>query len=198
MAAGPAQVLGPCAAIYDRAVATIETERLVVRSALESDRERFIDLFTDETFMVFSAGVHDAESASSRFDRMVALADTVPYAKQPIIERATGTIVGYTGVDSISVDGLDRLEWGWRLTPESRGQGYAVEATRALLAVADAHDDGEMLCLIASDNQPSMRVADKVGFRWWRQVVWPDGVPTDLLVRPIGAGGPPLLAPEPS
>jgi len=155
-----------------------------------------MELFTDEAFMVFSEGVHDAESANSRFDRMVALAGAVPYAKQPIVERATGTIVGYTGVDSILLGGLDRLEWGWRLTTDARGQGYAVEATRALLAVADEHDDGEMLCIIASDNQPSLRVADKVGFRLWRQIVWPDGVPTDLLVRPIGAGGAPLLAPE--
>lgn len=175
----------------------VETERLIVRPAQEGDRGRFIELFTDETFMVFSAGVHDAESASTRFDRMVALAGTVPYAKQPIIERATGTIIGYTGVDSVQIDGLERLEWGWRLTAETRGKGYAVEATNALLAVADAHDDGEMLCIIASDNKPSMRVADKVGFHRWRHVVWPDWVPTELLIRSIGAGGAPLLAPEP-
>ena len=188
---------GLWAVTYDPRVTAVETQRLLVRAARESDRARFIELFTDEAFMVFSEGVHDAESASSRFDRMVALAGTVPYAKQPIIERATGTIIGYTGVDFITVDGLDRLEWGWRLIPETRGQGYATEATEALLAVADAHDDGEMLCIIASDNQPSMRVAEKVGFRRWRHVVWPDGVPTDLLVRSIGAGGHPLLAPAP-
>jgi RimJ/RimL family protein N-acetyltransferase len=182
-------------ASYDRVVATVETDRLVVRSAREIDRSRFIELFTDETFMVFSAGVHDVDSASSRFDHMIDFASTVPYAKQPIIERATGIIIGYTGVDSVAIDGLERLEWGWRITADTRGQGYAVEATNALLAVADPHDDGEMLCIIASDNEPSMRVADKVGFRRWRHVVWPDGVPTDLLVRSIGAGGPPLLAP---
>lgn len=147
--------------------------------------------------MVFSPGVHDAVSANARFDRMVAMADTVPYAKQPIVERATGTIIGYTGVDSVHVGGLDRLEWGWRLISAARGRGFAVEATEALLAVADAHDDGEMLCLVATDNQPSLRVAEKVGFRRWRHVVWPDGVPTDLWVRSIGAGGGPLLAPDP-
>ena len=70
--------------------------------------------------------------------------------------------------------------------------------TVALLAVADAHDNGELLCIIAADNHASRRVADKVGFRWWRRINWggDPADPTDLLVRAVGAGGPPLVAPE--
>jgi hypothetical protein len=62
--------------------------------------------------------------------------------------------------------------------------------------LADHQDDGEMLCLISPDNHASRRVADKVGFRWWRRIEWADdpAAPTDALLRPIGAGGPPLLA----
>lgn len=177
-------------------VATIETDRLVIRAPIESDRQRFVELFTDADFTVVSDGVHDIESANTRFDRMLILAAVVPYAKQPIVERTTGTIIGYTGVGSVVLGGTDRLEWGWRLTPEARGLGYATEATTALLDVADTHDDGEMLCIIAADNSPSRRVADKVGFRLSRNVVWSDGVSTDLLVRSVGAGGPPLLTPD--
>lgn len=182
--------------IYGRIVATVETDRLVIRAPVESDRLRFVELFTDEAFTVFSDGVHDVESANARFDRMLSVADAVPYAKQPVIERATSTLVGYTGVDTILFEGIDRLEWGWRFVPDARGRGYATEATTALLAVADAHDHGELLCIIAADNGPSLRVADKVGFQWWRRVDWEDGVLTDLLLRSVGAGGPPLLAPE--
>jgi [ribosomal protein S5]-alanine N-acetyltransferase len=176
----------------------IETDRLTIRSVEAGDRARFVELFMDEAFTVFSDGVHDEESANARFDRMLAMAEVMPYAKQPVVERGSGTIVGYTGVDSFVVDGMDRLEWGWRLVPEARGLGYATEATTALLAVADRHDNGEMLCLIAADNLPSRRVAEKVGFHWWRRIDWMDDPsdPVDLLVRPIGSGGPPLLAPH--
>ena len=112
----------------------IETDRLTIRPVVETDRARFLELFTDEAFTVFSDGVHDIESANLRFDRMLSLVDVVPFAKQPVIVRATGMIVGYTGVGTFMIDGVDRLEWGWRLAPDARGQGYATGATTALLA----------------------------------------------------------------
>ena len=176
----------------------IETDRLTVRAAVESDRARFVELFTDEAFTVFSDGVHDVESANARFDRMLSLVALVPYAKQPVVVRASGTIVGYTGVGTVSIEGMDRLEWGWRLAPDARGHGYATEATTELLARADSHDDGDVLCIISVDNAASRRVADKVGFRWQRRIDWlgDPSDPVDLLERCIGAGGSPLLAPD--
>ncbi len=179
-------------------MATVETDRLLLRPAVEADRPRMLELFTDPAFTVYSDEANDLASANTRFDRLVALADAVPYAKQPVIEKASGLILGYTGVGTVLFDGIDRLEWGWRLDTAARGKGYATEATAALLGVADAVDDGEMLCLIDPANSPSRRVADKVGFRYWQRYVWPGGEdgPTDLLLRPIGAGGGPLLAPD--
>ena len=177
----------------------IETERLIIRPPVESDRHRFVEMFTNAEFTVFSNGVHDITSAHARFDGMLVLAAAIPYAKQPVIERETGTIVGYTGVGTVILEGLDeldRLEWGWRFMPEARGRGYATEATTALLAVADHRDDGEVLCVIDVDNLPSRRVADKAGFQQWRRFNWPDDpVTCDLLLRRIGNGGRPLLAP---
>lgn len=182
---------------YDPIMTTVETERLILRVPAEDDRARFVELFTDEAFMIFG-GVHDLRSANARFDRMLAMASAVPFAKQPVVERSTGTIVGYTGVDAVDVDGADRLEWGWRFIVEARGRGYATEATTALLGVAETCANGEVLCIIASDNRASRQVADKTGFRWWKRVDW-DGdpeAPTDLFLRSIGAGGAPLTAPE--
>lgn len=178
-------------------MATTQTDRLIIRPPTERDRARFVELFTDPKFMVF-APTHDVESAHERFDQMLAFANMVPYAKQPIVERSTGVIVGYTGVFVVAFEGLNRLEWGWRLSSDARGFGYATEATSALLRVADAHTDGEMLCIIDVENAPSRRVADKVGFAQWRRYSWPDNplAPTDLLTRTIGAGGPALTVPS--
>lgn len=177
---------------------TVETERLLVRRPIEADRNRFVELFTDAEFMVFGDRL-STDSANVRFDGMLDLSESVAYAKQPIVERASGTILGYTGAGAISFDGAEYLEWGWRLLPAARGRGLATEAVIALLALADDTDQGTMLCFIEPDNAPSRTVADKVGFDWWKHTDWNGDAdqPTDVLVRPIGAGGP-LLQPPPS
>ncbi len=99
------------------------TPRLEVRLPRESDRSRFVELFCDEDFMVFSLGVLTPDAAHRRFDAMPTRAAELPFAKQPIIDRGTGTIVGYAGVDRFDFEGRRRLEYGYRLVPEARGLG---------------------------------------------------------------------------
>jgi RimJ/RimL family protein N-acetyltransferase len=145
------------------------TERLELRPPLERDRARFVELFQDDDFMVFSDGVHSAESAHARYDVMLRNATEIPFAKQPLIERTTGTIVGYAGVAWFEFEGERRLEFGWRLVPEARGHGYATEAGRALLAIAAETLHGEILAMIDPANAPSQNVAAKLGFTFWKQ-----------------------------
>jgi RimJ/RimL family protein N-acetyltransferase len=145
------------------------TERLELRPPIEADRERFVELFQREDFMVFSDGVHSHESANARFDEMLKTAAEVPFAKQPLIERTTGTIVGYAGVAWFDFEGERRLEFGWRLVPGARGHGYATEAGRALLALATESFHGEILVMIDPTNGPSQNVAAKLGFDSWKR-----------------------------
>jgi len=118
--------------------------------------------------MAFSDGVLSLGEANERFDRMVARCADVSFAKQAVVELSSGTIVGYTGVDWIELDGDPWLEWGYRLVPAARGKGYASEATRALLAKAAATYSGDVIAIIDPDNQPSQNVCRKVGFRYWK------------------------------
>jgi RimJ/RimL family protein N-acetyltransferase len=145
------------------------TERLEVRHPREDDRHRFVDLFRDPEFMVFSDGVHDVDSAHTRFDEMLRTASEVPFAKQPVIDRATSTIVGYCGVAWFEYEGVRRLEFGYRLVPEARGRGYATEAGRAVLALAAETFRGELLAMVDPTNQPSIGVITKLGFAFWKQ-----------------------------
>lgn len=145
------------------------TERLELRAPNENDRARFVRLFQDPDFMVFSNGVHDLHSAHARFDAMLRTASDVSFAKQPVIERATGTIVGYSGVAWFEYEGAHRLEFGYRLVPAARGRGYATEAGRALLMRAADTFRGELLAMIDPTNDASMGVIIKLGFTFWKQ-----------------------------
>lgn len=119
----------------------------------------------DETFMVFSeSGARDLADATRRFDWMLALTDELAFAKQAVIERSSGTIVGYAGVDYFEFDGESRLELGYRFVTEARGRGYATESARALLDVTRATWHGELLAFIDPANTGSRNVLGKLGF----------------------------------
>jgi len=146
----------------------IVTPRLQVRPPTEADRVRFTELFCDDAFMVFSGKLTE-EAAHRRFDHMLAICEVVPFAKQPILERASGVVVGYTGVDYFTFEDEARLEWGYRLVPESRGMGYATEASQALLARAAETYSGELVAMIDPNNHASERVCRKLGFAFLKR-----------------------------
>jgi hypothetical protein len=93
---------------------------------------------------------------------MLAVCDEVPFGKQPVIERASGLIVGYVGVDWFDLDHERRLEIGWRLVPGYRGMGYATEAGQALLGQAADTFSGDIFAIIHRGNRPSLNVARKL------------------------------------
>jgi RimJ/RimL family protein N-acetyltransferase len=161
------------------------TARLELRAPLEADRGRFVELFGDPAFMVFSDGALDAPAANARFDRMLASNAEIAFAKQPVIERATGRIVGYVGVDRIRLDERAWLEFGYRLVPEARGRGYATEAGRAALALAAQSFRGELLAIIHRENDASRRVARKLGFAFWKGALVA-GEPRELSLLRVG------------
>lgn len=119
--------------------------------------------------MVFSDGVMSELAANERFDRMLARCAELPFAKQPVVERSSGSVLGYTGVDWIEFDDRRWLEWGYRLTAEARGHGYATEASAALLNFAAEQYMGEILGIIHPDNSASHRVVRKLGFEYWKR-----------------------------
>lgn len=163
----------------------VTTDRLLVRPPQEADRARFIELFQDEDFMAFAPAVLTPEQAEARFDHMTDVCRTIPFGKQPVVERATGRVVGYTGVDHIELDGRAWLEWGYRFAPEARGRGYATEASAALLERAGRTYTGELLAIIDPGNGPSKRVAGKLGFVFWTRTTI-DGDRCDLYTLRVG------------
>lgn len=146
----------------------LETDRLLLRPPVEADRPVFVDFFGRDDFMAYSGGTLSTASADARFDLMVETARQVPFAKQPVIERSSGRTLGYSGVARFEFEGVQRLEFGYRLIPEARGLGYGTEAGHALLRLAADSFEGELLAMIDPTNIPSQRVAEKLGFHFWK------------------------------
>ena len=144
--------------------------RISLRAPTEDDRDTFVRLFGDPEFMVFhSHGAMHLDAANARFDRMLRMADELHCSKRPVVERATGELVGYAGFDVMEFEGAQWLELGYRLIRSARGKGYATEACATILAQASLLFGGEVLGVVDPANSASKRVLDKVGFRYWKR-----------------------------
>jgi RimJ/RimL family protein N-acetyltransferase len=138
---------------------------------VEADRDRFVTLFSDPGFMVHFVGALSVERAHAFVDHLLEVNRQVPFAKQPVLERDSGAIVGYVGVDWIDLDGTRSFEFGYRLVPEARGRGYATEASRALLELAAAVGAATIYALIDPVNHPSLNTIAKLDFTMERLAV---------------------------
>jgi len=106
-------------------------------------------------------------------------------------EKSTGAFAGEVGLAYFFRETLPPVEnlreAGWILAPSAHGKGYATEAVRAILAWGDARfSDPRTICLIHPENLPSIRVAEKCGFREWFRATY-SGEPCILFQRHAGS-----------
>ena len=104
--------------------------------------------------------------------------------------RGSGEVIGNCGVfhswRGIGEDFDDVPEAGWILRHDQVGRGLAYEAMAAVLAWFDrTHGPRRLVCMISVGNEPSLRLAGKLGFAPLRDAVLPDGG----VVRRLGRRG---------
>ncbi|PAU40107.1 GNAT family N-acetyltransferase [Vibrio coralliilyticus] len=141
----------------------IETPRLLLRPFVAEDRDITIDLLQNDAFMAYSpTGAMNACLAQQRFEQL--MSKSTAFGKLAIIERATGHLIGYCGLEEYTYQQQTMLELGYRLTPEARGNGYAIEASLAVLNIAKQQGIERVLALTEPDNVPSQKILLKLGF----------------------------------
>jgi len=102
-------------------------------------------------------------------------------------EKSSGKFAGELGFADLKRDLKPSLqgmpEIGWVLASRVHGKGYSTEAAQAAVAWGDGHfGPVRTCCIIHPENQPSIRVAEKCGYRELQPTVY-KGEPTLLFVR---------------
>jgi RimJ/RimL family protein N-acetyltransferase len=80
--------------------------------------------------------------------------------------KATGVVAGSAQISRVSLLGQEwdgEYEVGWHLHPDSAGDGYATEAAAAVLDDAFERGLEQVWCGMFPHNEPSARVALKLG-----------------------------------
>ncbi|WP_395397999.1 GNAT family N-acetyltransferase [Novosphingobium sp. BL-8A] len=147
----------------------IETERLLLRPPVLADFEASAAMFADADVTAHIGGTPlDRETAWTRFLRDAGHWSLHPFGLFTVIEKASGAYVGKVGYAHFQRDlGLSNaaIEMSWTLASGFHGRGYASEAGRAAQAWFDATHGLRTACLIAPANLPSLRLADRLGYR---------------------------------
>jgi RimJ/RimL family protein N-acetyltransferase len=147
----------------------VETARLLVRPwRSEDDAAPGLDaVYLDPVVRQFTGGVLNEEDRATFIARRLARQERKEYSLEPVIEKASGEIVGVCGLQPL--EGGPDIEVGWMLARAHWGKGFATEAAAAVLR--HAHEERGLpliLCTIDLRNAPSVAVANRLGLRFDR------------------------------
>ncbi len=170
----------------------LDTERLQLRPPAPADLEDSLSLWSDPEVTRFIGGrPFTREEVWARILRYIGHWTALGYGFFTVRERQTGRYLGEVGLADFKRDMSPPLtgaaEVGWALVPAAHGRGFASEAVRAALAWHEqAIGPQRTACMIAPENQASIRVAEKCGFRWYADATY-RGEATQLFERSAGA-----------
>ncbi|MBO0746584.1 MAG: GNAT family N-acetyltransferase [Candidatus Dormibacteraeota bacterium] len=144
------------------------TPRLLLRHWHPGDREPFAALNADPEVMEHFLSLLSRAESDTFVSRAEAGLTSRGYGLWAVEERATGTFLGFTGLNQVTfeapfVDG-PTVEIGWRLRRDAWGRGYAQEAARA---VRDYAFGGaglrEIVSFTSTTNLRSSHVMERIG-----------------------------------
>jgi RimJ/RimL family protein N-acetyltransferase len=143
-------------------VASIRTERLVLRRWSDDDRGDFEALNADPMVMATIGPVMTRAESDAFLNRIEQRFDEHGFGLWCV--ELDGRSIGFTG---FMVPWFrDGVEIGWRIRSEHWGNGYAPEAARACLRSGfDELGFDEVISFTAAGNTRSRRVMEKLGLR---------------------------------
>ena len=175
-----------------RSAPTIETERLVLRSWVKADfRPWFAIMQHPDVYRYFGPNPSGLEDVWRRLVASLGSWQVLGFGSWAIERKADGKLVGNVGLFNawrdLEPEFGEEPEMGWIFAAETHGLGLAGEACRAALDWAEGNlEPTPIWAIIAPENQPSLRLAERLGFEFHNNTVY-NGDPTVVLKRPAWA-----------
>jgi RimJ/RimL family protein N-acetyltransferase len=133
-------------------------------------------MWTDPQVTRFMGGPREAAQLEQGFMEDANSPDPPTYDLWPVIEKATGDLIGYCGLLDKKIEGHEEIELIYVFVPAAWGRGYATEIGQALREHAVKNLGlTRLVALIEPENEPSVRVAERLGFQRDRQINRPAG-----------------------
>lgn len=163
----------------------IETERLILRQALEMDGAALLDVFGDKEVMRYGEATRDEACVKTWIHNMQLGYQTRGYANWLVVSKQDAAVLGYCGLDyAADLGGCQEIALGYRLARAHWGRGYATEAVKATLAYGlTVLELSSIVATIDPSNVASIRVAEKAGMVYEKEILLDWYTHPDYLYR---------------
>lgn len=170
-----------------RAIPTINTQRLTLRSMRPQDFDRYAEIWRHGDVVRYVGGTPwERSRAWQSFLRNAGHWLMVGYGQWAIEPHGAPDMMGqagfFKGCAGLGEDFDAYPEAGWLLHPEAQGQGLGADAAVAAHEWFDRVVTGPLVCKISLDNWRSLRIAQDLGYGPLRDVDM-DGDMVRLLFR---------------
>jgi RimJ/RimL family protein N-acetyltransferase len=150
----------------------VETDRTTLRRLSVDDAEFIVELLNDPSFIrnIGDKGVRSPDDARDYILNVpVASYERFGFGLCLVELRETGESMGICGL--LKRDTLDDADLGFAFLPKYRSQGYAAESAQAVVAHARQSIGLErVMAITLPDNQRSIRLLEKLGFKFEKLV----------------------------
>jgi RimJ/RimL family protein N-acetyltransferase len=142
----------------------LDTPRLVLREMAAEDRPFVAEMLADPDVTRYYERQFDADDVRAWMNRQQRCYAEDGHGLWLVVERDSGEPVGQVGLMMQEVEGVRRPEVGWLLHRPFWGRGYATEAGAATRDAAFTRwGYAQVISLIRPANEPSRRVAERIG-----------------------------------
>ncbi len=153
--------------------AVIETPRLRLRRMSLADVPALLEVFGDHEAMRHYPAAFDEARMRAWVEWNERSHEERGHGLWALVLRATGEVIGDCGLVSQQVEGVQEIEAGYHVRRDLWGQGLATEAARGCIEYGfTTMGFARLVSLIHPQNQPSRRVAEKIGMTLRREVEW--------------------------
>jgi RimJ/RimL family protein N-acetyltransferase len=175
-----------------RSAPTLETERLRLRAWRKADRVPHFEMMQEPAvFRHFGPEPMGLEECWRRLMAAVGGWQLNGFGGWAVERKSDDNLIGmaalFTAWRGLEPEFGEEPEMGWIFATEAHGQGLAREACDAVLQWAEANlDPTPIWAIIAPANEPSMKLAKKLGFERLHETPYQDE-PIVVLRRPAWA-----------
>jgi RimJ/RimL family protein N-acetyltransferase len=151
----------------------LETERLLLRHLERDDLESLFALYRDpEIRRYFPDGTLTRDETREELEWFLGGHPEDPeLGLWATIHKESGEFIGRCGLLPWTIDHRPEVEVAYLLARAYWGQGLATEAARAIVGHAfERLDVARLVCLIDHANRASIRVAERIGMTFEKQL----------------------------